>query len=131
MGKIKVSCSLCKLEFNVSQSRYNTKSGLHFCCREHKDKAQRIESGFTSLHPPHYGDGSYYYRKIAFRFYLHKCELCGYDKITKILEVHHIDKNRKNNNIINLIILCPICHRILTLKLGYLENRKLIYYQGL
>jgi len=29
-----------------------------------------------------------------------------------ILHVHHIDGNRKNNNIENLILLCPNCHAV-------------------
>lgn len=41
-----------------------------------------------------------------------QCEHCGYDKIPEILGVHHKDKNRNNNNISNLIVLCPNCHSI-------------------
>ncbi len=37
------------------------------------------------------------------------CERCGYNK-TKILEVHHKNRDRKNNNFENLEILCPNCH---------------------
>ena len=44
-------------------------------------------------------------------------------KIKKIvLEVHHIDENRNNNDISNLVILCPICHKYLTLHLYTLEQ---------
>ena len=38
-----------------------------------------------------------------------KCEKCGYNK-TEILEIHHKDKNRNNNNLDNLILICPNCH---------------------
>jgi len=31
--------------------------------------------------------------------------------------VHHIDENHNNNDIKNLCLLCPICHRKITL--GY------------
>jgi len=37
------------------------------------------------------------------------CERCGYDKY-EILQVHHRDKNRSNNNLINLELICPNCH---------------------
>lgn len=37
------------------------------------------------------------------------CERCGYD-IYEILEIHHKDKNRKNNELSNLELLCPNCH---------------------
>ena len=39
-----------------------------------------------------------------------------------VLEVHHIDSNHCNNDIDNLMILCPICHRKLTLHYYELDN---------
>ena len=62
------------------------------------------------------------YRRNAFMIYPHKCAICGYDDEEDILEVHHIDENRKNNDISNLNILCPICHKKLTLKLYKLSS---------
>lgn len=51
------------------------------------------------------------YRTIAFsQFCLpKKCEICNFDKI---VEVHHIDEDRTNNKIDNLIILCPNHHQM-------------------
>jgi 5-methylcytosine-specific restriction endonuclease McrA len=40
------------------------------------------------------------------------CLVCGYDEHPSILEVHHIDKNRKNNELSNLTVLCPNCHSL-------------------
>jgi RNase P subunit RPR2 len=40
------------------------------------------------------------------------CEKCGYDKVSGILIVHHKDRDRTNNNLSNLIVLCPNCHAI-------------------
>jgi len=37
------------------------------------------------------------------------CEVCGHTNV-KILQLHHIDRNRTNNNFKNLQILCPNCH---------------------
>lgn len=37
------------------------------------------------------------------------CERCGYGKF-KILEVHHRNRDRSNNNIENIELLCPNCH---------------------
>ena len=37
-----------------------------------------------------------------------KCRLCGTDMG---IEVHRIDKNRKNDAMSNLITLCPPCHK--------------------
>lgn len=41
-----------------------------------------------------------------------RCERCGYAEIPQILEVHHIDRNRRNNRDENLKVLCPNCHSI-------------------
>ena len=38
-----------------------------------------------------------------------KCERCGYEKF-KILHVHHKDRNRNNNALKNLELICPNCH---------------------
>jgi predicted nucleic acid-binding Zn ribbon protein len=38
-----------------------------------------------------------------------KCERCGYNK-KEVLNVHHKDRNRKNNDLNNLELLCPNCH---------------------
>jgi len=38
-----------------------------------------------------------------------KCERCSYDK-TAILQVHHKDRDRNNNNLDNLALICPNCH---------------------
>lgn len=38
-----------------------------------------------------------------------QCERCDY-KIFEILQVHHKDKNRNNNNLGNLELICPNCH---------------------
>lgn len=37
------------------------------------------------------------------------CERCSYDK-KQILQVHHKDQNRQNNNLENLELICPNCH---------------------
>lgn len=50
------------------------------------------------------------YRTICFRFYEEKCSVCPFDKV---IEVHHLDENRENNEIKNLIPLCPNHHRMI------------------
>ena len=44
------------------------------------------------------------YKKLTRR-----CVICGFDKI---VELHHLDGNRKNNNRNNLIGLCPNHHKM-------------------
>ena len=38
-----------------------------------------------------------------------KCERCDYNKI-EVLQVHHKDRNRSNNALKNLALICPNCH---------------------
>jgi len=38
-----------------------------------------------------------------------RCQRCGYDKI-EILQVHHKDRKKDNNNLGNLELICPNCH---------------------
>lgn len=47
---------------------------------------------------------------MAFRAYPHKCIDCEYDKHPTVLEVHHLNGRRENNDIKNLVIVCPTCH---------------------
>ena len=49
------------------------------------------------------------YRKIAFGAYDQECSCCGYS-YTPALEIHHIDKDRSNNSVDNLTIVCANCH---------------------
>ena len=129
--RVKTACAYCGKEIEITKYKFNnSKSGLHFCCREHKDLAQRLESGeqFNNLRPDHYGKllGKSSYRNLAFRNYPHKCAVCGWDEDEDILQVHHIDEDRNNCNIDNLIILCPTCHWKLTMKKYKLYNNQII-----
>jgi hypothetical protein len=51
------------------------------------------------------------YRKLAFDTYPAVCAHCGYG-IRDVLEVAHLDCDRSNNDISNLAILCPNCHKM-------------------
>jgi len=125
---VELTCAYCGKKFTRLKSRLVSKSGLYFCCRECKDLAQRIESGdnFKVIRPNHYSQdiGSIYnYRKLAFSKYPKECAICHFSEDTDLLEVHHIDENRQNNNLDNLIILCPLCHKKITSQKYKLINR--------
>lgn len=127
-NRIIIICDYCGKEFFRSPSKIqNSKSGLQFCCRECKDAAQRIENNFEAIWPSHYKNGEQvHYRKLAFQNYDYKCAVCGWDEDKDILEVHHIDEDRSNNKLNNLIILCPICHRKLTSHKYILLNNQIL-----
>lgn len=62
--------------------------------------------------------------KTPYRRYAHACVVCGADPA----DVHHIDKNRSNNDPNNLISLCKEHHRLVHRGLlditEYIENRQ-------
>ena len=51
----------------------------------------------------------YAYQRKAYEEYGKKCSICG--QIEGQIDVHHKDKNRKNNKLENLNVLCASCHR--------------------
>lgn len=106
---VELDCAHCGSTFVRALSKLNnSKSGKYFCCRECKDIAQ---SYMIEIQPEHYGTGESSYREKAFRAYRPICCRCGFANIAA-LEVHHIDRDRSNNNISNLEILCANCHKV-------------------
>lgn len=115
-------CSYCGKEIYRSPNVIKkNKSGFFYCSKEcgnlHKNQLRK-ESGEW--------DNSQNYRLKAFSIYEHKCKVCDWDEDERVLEVHHIDEDRNNNKLDNLIILCPICHKKLTLHLYKLIDNQLI-----
>ena len=54
------------------------------------------------------GISPYYYQKIAKDNLIQKCSLCG---SIKFLCCHHKNRNRKDNRLENLMIVCKRCHQ--------------------
>jgi L-lactate utilization protein LutB len=69
------------------------------------------------------------YRKLAFTHYEKLgqviCAHCGFG-IRDVLEVAHLDGNRFHNDIANLVVLCPTCHRMHDLDLISTETIKIM-----
>lgn len=128
-NRVEVICSYCgEKTYKTFSKIENSRSGIYFCCREHKDLAQTLDFGLEEIWPDHYnnGTGKFSYRDRALRTYGEKCSYCGYDKEKLLLDVHHIDENRENNSIENLIPLCVMCHAKVTRGLSKIENRQLV-----
>jgi hypothetical protein len=109
-----VKCAYCEKLFYLNDTKKkNSKSGLYFCCRKHKDAAQRV-GGIQAIMPAHYGTGApeNTYRRIAFINKPKICERCGFNDHEAAIIVHHKDRNRMNDSIENLEVLCANCHAI-------------------
>jgi hypothetical protein len=107
------SCAQCSTSFYRSCSKLkNSKSGLQFCSRSCKEKAQKL-GGIREIMPPHYGKASVIkYRKLFDEADL-QCARCGYAEFRSAVHIHHKDQDRNNNTKDNLIPLCACCHSAL------------------
>lgn len=117
-----VQCAKCLKDFNRNPSQISqSKSGLQFCTKSCSVSYWNSKIKFGKNHP-NWKNGSQSYRARALRYYDAKCvrKLCPFKNIDvphKMLDVDHIDKNRSNNNIENLQVLCVWCHALKTRKL--------------
>lgn len=91
----------------------------------------RVRFGLGKQNPNHMRYGEYFsgsslhWWQRNLKRTIGKCEKCGFsDK--RILHVHHINKNRKENIRDNLILLCPNCHALIHYldKSGLYNNMK-------
>lgn len=104
-----IECFTCnKIIYKPLKDLKNSKSGKCFCGRICSNvwigKQQRTENN------PNWTGGLSSYKDLLKRTNTKQfCVLCKKDN-HKILCVHHIDRNRKNNNVRNLIWLCRNCH---------------------
>ncbi len=88
-------CEHCGKTFQISQTpRYYYQR--RFCSKECKRQA-------------HISVGSFVPIELVRRRDHNRCAACGCADVA-ILEVHHKDRDRQNNNLDNLILLCPNCH---------------------
>ena len=131
--RVELKCDLCGKMYEIVQSGLNrSRSGLHFCSRQCKDEAQKIKNGFVKMHPSHYGKtiwGDYVpgniYQRICFEKHPHRCCVCGEEKI---VAVHHYDGNHNNNDVCNLVPLCPTHHNYWHSRFRYLIKDKVDEY---
>lgn len=84
----------------------------------------RVTIGFYNQENSNWKGGysSHYAKNVAVRHLRkNKCVVCGYNVST---DVHHWDKDSKNNSSENLILLCPNHHR--EIHLGILKKDDII-----
>jgi hypothetical protein len=92
-------CARCGKEFVVIVLTASKSPSLRRYCSKVCGRAKAAES----KKPVNY-------KTIARRAYGHlKCCVCGFDKI---IDIHHADHNHNNNELDNLVPLCPNHHRM-------------------
>jgi len=91
-------CIECK---TASAEKNHHKEGFFF---ERCTKCRKAKYGI------YYGKAKYKYRSLIEK---EKCENCSFFPTHKCqLDIDHIDGNKKNNSISNLMVLCANCHRL-------------------
>ena len=121
-GKV-VKCFICSKDtYKRGKALVHSKSGKYFCTKSCQTKWRNAH--FHGAEHPNYKDGLYAYRSVLVRNKV--MAVCLRCKTTdkRILAVHHIDQNRKNNTLKNLTWLCHNCHHLIH---QYPEERKKIH----
>lgn len=111
-------CIKCGIELNNGRKKKycSTKCRsayitYQWCLRNNKFKMPGVGSGGDQFgeNNHRYDKGQVAYKKLPYRLGKEKiCEICTSNIM---IEVHHIDKNRSNNQIDNLLVVCRKCHR--------------------
>ena len=97
-GSISCECKYCGKTFLTSPSKQRIYCSI--AC-VNKPKKDVWIPAFKSVR-----------KNMLTRGLINTCERCGYDAHPKILGVHHKDRNRNNNDMSNLEVLCPNCHSL-------------------
>lgn len=108
---VKVQCANCGKEVDKAPAIIKRSlTGNIYCSRSCSNSKNNTLFKSGENHPNYTtGRGSYRNRKL--KESEGKCEKCGID-VPCILEVHHIDGDRKNNKLDNLKLLCANCHKL-------------------
>ena len=112
-GSTLCKCATCGKEvWKPNSIVARSKTGNVYCSRS---CSNALNNTLFKSGKNHYAYKGGSYRENALEFYENKCAVCGYDEDVRILEVHHKDENHSNNDLNNLCILCPNCHKKITL----------------
>lgn len=104
-----VMCAICGTEtYKTLKALTRSKSNKFFCGKSCQAKWRNVE--FIGVKHANWKEGKYAYRSVLGRHNVPKvCSLCKTTD-SRVLAVHHIDKNRTNNDVKNLAWLCSNCH---------------------
>lgn len=104
---IEKECPICSKLFKAKQNHPKEQITCSKGCAQTYFNSGELNSRYSGTA----------YRAKCFAKFGHKCIVCNENLI---VEVHHLDKNHDNNDINNLIPLCPTHH-------AYIHNNKYRY----
>ncbi|MFZ2188891.1 MAG: hypothetical protein WAV73_04995 [Candidatus Moraniibacteriota bacterium] len=116
-----INCAICnKKTYKTQKALKGSKSNKYFCSKSCQT-VWRNSVIFVGKNHTNWKDGKFTYRTIIARSDVPKvCKLCG-EEDDRVLLVHHLDVNNKNNELKNLTWLCHNCHFLVH---HYIEERK-------
>ena len=107
-----VACNICKKKiWRAPHELEHSKSGKFFCSKSCQTLWRNKEFRGPRHHNWKGGEHILHKSLLIENGIKPICKLCNY-KDERVLAVHHLDKNRKNNNVKNLIFLCFNCHHL-------------------
>jgi len=110
-GKL-IPCFICRREtYKTVKALRSSKSKKFFCSKSCQTTWRNTE--FVGAKHANCKEGLYAYRSVLTRHRVPAiCKRCKIDD-KRLLAVHHIDQNRKNNKLKNLTWLCHNCHHLI------------------
>ena len=101
---VKKNCPVCKTEFETKEGHPREQFTCSISCSN-----THFRSGQNNPNWKDGYNGGPLHRRICFQHHEVKCIICGFDKV---VDVHHLDENNKNNSPDNLVPLCPNHHKM-------------------
>lgn len=118
-----VKCAACKKEIKLDGKRKrNSKTGLYFCSNECKNPYIAKNRRWADNPLSHRGR-----RNEALKKANNKCQNCGYDEDTRMLDIHHRNGNHRDNSWKNLTCLCAWCHTLHHRKVKEIKNMPMLF----
>lgn len=110
-GKYVLCEHCCSKTWKTPRDFKRSKSKKYFCSKSCQTKWRNTY--YSGSRHPNWQGGEFTYHKVMKEAGTKPlCKHCGI-KNKKVLVIHHIDHNRKNNTIDNLMWLCRNCHYLI------------------
>lgn len=100
-------CQNCGVRFKIPLWRFRDKGIRKYCSKSCRLEMMQGKNNWAWKGGIWRRDKKPIYWSIALDHYLERCNRC---ESRKDLQVHHKDRNRKNNHYSNLEFLCRSCH---------------------
>jgi hypothetical protein len=108
-----LACHRCGMKVYRTPRDVSRSKSRRFFCTKSCQTIWRNSVLYTGKNHANWRGGESTYRDVLHRAKVDKrCQLCKTED-ERVLIVHHIDKNRKNNTLKNLIWLCANCHMLI------------------